>query len=318
MKQIRLNNESFEYLEMAFKEWLDVLGYAEATVYNLPNHIREFLKYLENQGHSHITTITQEDFKNYFEELQQRSNVKRGGGLSNAYLNKHLQALYKFTEYLRKNAKITLPYLDINWQEHTSKQIEILTIEEVKELYKSTEKEYVNRNNMEALQKRDKAMLSIFYGCGLRRNEAVRLNVDDVHWDKSILHVKYGKGYKERFVPFNKTNRKILQDWVFDYRPQLLRNKNEQAFFIGNRGSRLGGQSLLLRLNFLQLMSDDIHLQNKEISLHTLRHSIATHFLQAGMELEKISKFLGHSSLESTQIYTHLAVRGDNYESYGV
>ena len=67
------------------------------------------------------------------------------------------------------------------------------------------------------------------------------------------------------------------------------------------------GQSLLLRLKYLQYYSDSIALKEKEIGLHTLRHSIATHLLQAGMKLETISRFLGHSSLESTQTYTHLA-----------
>jgi len=73
------------------------------------------------------------------------------------------------------------------------------------------------------------------------------------------------------------------------------------------RGTRMKGQSLSLRLKLLQQKTDDIELQQKDISLHTLRHSIATHLLAAGMNLEKISQFLGHSSLESTQIYTHLA-----------
>ncbi len=312
MKQIRLQNESFEYLEIAFKQWLDVLGYAETTVYNLPNHIREFLKYLECQGVEHITELTQQDFKNYFEELQHRSNAKRGGGLSNAYLNKHLQALYKFSDYLRKNARVSLPFLDIKWGESQTQTTEVLTVEEIKELYKSTQKDYPNKHKSAVLQARDKAMLSIFYGCGLRRNEAVKLDVSDINWERSILHVKHGKGYKERFVPFNKTNRQILEKYVFDYRPLFLNSKENTSFFLSIKGKRLGGQSLLLRLKLLQLMSDDIHLQNKDIGLHTLRHSIATHFLQAGMELEKISKFLGHSSLESTQIYTHLAMPEDN------
>jgi integrase/recombinase XerD len=99
-------------------------------------------------------------------------------------------------------------------------------------------------------------MISIFYGCGLRRNEGYHLNIPDINFDRRILRVRKGKNYKERLVPFNKT--------------------------------------------------DDIKLQEKNVRLHVLRHSIATHLLQNGMELEKIARFLGHSSLESTQIYTHL------------
>jgi integrase/recombinase XerD len=80
-----------------------------------------------------------------------------------------------------------------------------------------------------------------------------------------------------------------------------------EALFLGYYGKRVTGQSLLLRLKYLQHQTEDLDLTEKEIGLHTLRHSIATHLLQAGMKLEYIARFLGHGSLESTQIYTHLA-----------
>ena len=76
--------------------------------------------------------------------------------------------------------------------------------------------------------------------------------------------------------------------------------------FLSQRGFRINGQSLLIRLKRLQTLSGNLELQSKEIGLHTLRHSIATHLLSAGMKMESISRFLGHSSLESTQIYTHV------------
>ena len=97
-----------------------------------------------------------------------------------------------------------------------------------------------------------------------------------------------------------------LQDYVFDYRPTLNKDKREEAFFISSRSKRMDAQSIALRLKLLQHRSNNIELQQKNIRLHVLRHSIATHLLQNGMSLEKISRFLGHSSLESTQIYTHL------------
>jgi integrase/recombinase XerD len=97
-----------------------------------------------------------------------------------------------------------------------------------------------------------------------------------------------------------------LEEWVYDYRPQIVGTKNEGAFFISQRGKRMDTQSMALRLKMLQERSDDIALKEKNVRLHVLRHSIATHLLQNGMSLEKIGRFLGHSSLESTQVYTHL------------
>lgn len=167
----------------------------------------------------------------------------------------------------------------------------------------TNEKEYAA---LEAIASRDKAILTVFYGCGLRRNEGYHLNIGDIYWERSILHIRKGKGYKERFVPLNKTNLNYLQDYVFDYRPILNKDKREEAFFISSRSKRMDAQSIALRLKLLQHRSNNIELQQKNIRLHVLRHSIATHLLQNEMSLEKISRFLGHNSLESTQIYTHL------------
>jgi integrase/recombinase XerD len=150
-------------------------------------------------------------------------------------------------------------------------------------------------------------MLSILYGCGLRRNEAVSVDVGDINFDGSILLVRKGKNYKERFVPISKASLKYLQEYIYDHRPGLLRGQKAEALFLSLQCKRLNGQTMIVRLKHLQRQTEDKDLMEKEIGLHTLRHSIATHLLQAGMDIESIARFLGHSSLESTQIYTHLA-----------
>ena len=236
MKKLVLKNESFQYIEKGFRDWLDILGYAESTVYNLPKHIIELFYYLEQNNINHIKQLDNKLIKEYYNNLKLRSNERQGGGLSNAYLNKHLQALYKFTDYLRQSGRIILPYLNIDWESSEITQIETLTITEIKELYKLTESYHhnISRYNpkylFEAIASRDKAILTVFYGCGLRRNEGYHLNIGDIYWERSILHVRKGKGYKERFVPLNKTNLNYLQDYVFDYRPILNKDKREEAF----------------------------------------------------------------------------------------
>jgi integrase/recombinase XerD len=190
-----------------------------------------------------------------------------------------------------------------------------LTQEEIKELYKVTYG-YNENTNLEPINARDRAMLTVFYGCGLRRNEGYHLDVSDINFDRQILHVRKGKAYKERFVPFNKTNSDYLQEYVYDARPQLIKSGKEEALFISQRGKRMGGQTMALRLKTLQQRSDDLGLQQKDVRLHVLRHSIATHLLQNGMSLENIGRFLGHSSLESTQIYTHLLEKENKARAY--
>jgi len=306
MKNLPIQSEAFQYVEKSFREWLDILGYSQQTVYQLPNYIREFFHWLEQEHQiTQIHQISPEHFKTHYHNLKHRKNLRRNGALSNNYLNKHLQGFYKFTAYLRQSGKMEFPSLNMFFESPNQNPIEVLTVEEVQALFSATEIHPQNQK-WEAIAARDRAMLCIYYSCGLRRNEGYHLDVSDINFDRQILRVRKGKNYKERFVPFNKSTAKILEHYVFDHRPFFAHAKNLNALFVSIKGYRMEGQSLAVRLKLLQQKTDELALHQKDISLHTLRHSIATHLLQNGMELQKISRFLGHSSLESTQIYTHL------------
>jgi integrase/recombinase XerD len=310
MKQLALHSEAYRYIIASFKEWLQTLGYSEQTVYQLPIYIQEFLHYSESRGYAGLFQLTTALMKEHYYKLKQRTNKRYGGGLSNAYLNKHLQALHVFSDYLRQSGRLLLPKLDIPTEEKENEIADILTQAEIKSLYEVTNIPYGPKKSdrgivfYEALQSRDRAMLTVFYGCGLRRNEGVHLDISDISFDKSVLHVRKGKNYKERTVPVTKASLQHLQNYLYDARPYFCTDKNE-AFFVSYSGKRLGGQQMLLRLNTLIQLTGNAELMQKNIHLHTLRHSIATHLLQNGMKLERIRDFLGHSSLESTQIYTH-------------
>ena len=312
MKKLPIQSPHYQYILQSFKEWLDVLGYAETTVYGMPLYVQELLYYFEKNGKTQISDIENKAIKEYYRQLKQRSNTRRGGGLSNSYLNKHLQAIQKFSDYLRQSGRLVIPKLYIPQEEEDHKIKSIITREEIQQLYKATEnyeQEMQSKRRtfqFEALALRDKAMLTVLYGCGLRRNEAVHLDISDVQAEKNYLYVRKGKNYKERFVPINAKGLNYLQDYLYEGRPGFTRNEKEEAFFISERGKRIKGESLLQRVKKLVQRTGNTELQEKEIGLHTLRHSIATHLLEAGMKLEAIAKFLGHSSLESTQVYTHL------------
>jgi integrase/recombinase XerD len=271
----------------------------------MPNNVREFLHYLENNGVNEIQNLKQQDYKNYFNHISTRPNLRRGGGLSNQYLNQQIQALEKLYEYLTHKGTIGIPPVILKQLKLEKGNITILNQEEIKQLFEAANQE-TEHPRQEAFNARDKAMLVVFYGCGLRRREGSSLQLNDVNFDRRILHVRKGKNYKERLVPFSQSSSKILQEWIYDYRPQLIKSGKEGSLFIGRTGKPMTGGTLYGRLKKLVLLVDNPELQKKEIGLHALRHSIATHLLENGMELQKIQRFLGHSSLESTQIYTHL------------
>ncbi len=305
MKKLNLRNTSYQYIEIAFKEWLDVLGYSKGIVNGTPVLIREFLHYLENNGVSAINQLQSKHIKQYHEYISIRSNQRRGGGLNTKTINQQIKAIEKLLEYLQQKGVQGLPSCNVRLEKVQKKEIIALSVDEIKELFELTKRE-TNNEKKEILQARDKTILVIYYSCGLRRNEGINVSVDDINFDTRILHVRKGKNYKERFVPISKLNAEYLKEWIYDYRSKIVKDKKEHHLFIGLRGEITTAGTLYTRLRLLQQQSENTALTEKVIGLHTLRHSIATHLLKAGMHIEKIAKFLGHSSLESTQIYTHL------------
>ena len=311
MKKLKLQNEVFKLFVTNYKEWLDILGYAESTVYYLPNHLQEFFYYAEQQHINTLSQITPIIIKNYYKELKERANQRTSGALSKSYLNKHQQALKKFSEYLKQhNAQSRLSVHLKTETNPTEEKLNILTQQEIKALFKATE--YSHNDNKFRL--RDKAILAILYSCGLRRNEAVHLDLSDILFDKERLFIRKGKNYKERYIPINRKNAEILEDYIYESRPEFNIKNNTEALFINKNGTRMQGQSFANRLKVIIATTNNKIIINKQITLHILRHSIATHLLQRNVPLESIKTFLGHSSLESTQIYTHLlkTIEDDN------
>ncbi|MBL6446762.1 tyrosine-type recombinase/integrase [Fulvivirga sp. 29W222] len=312
MRKLPLQTPAFRYLEKSYGQWLDILGYAPSTVKTFPTYIREFLHYMEKNGYTQINQIDIPMIKTYYQALSQRSHQRQGGSLSNNYLNAHLNAIDRLLEYLRKQARIEIPPSGIPKETPNPETITPLTLAQVKKLYQAADlrveaqEETYHRSDRPALALRDKALLAVFYDCGLRRTEGENLNLSDLHYDSRLLEVRKGKGGKPRFVPLNQSAANHLQNYHYEGRPVLMRTGTEDAFFLNYKGQRAGGNLLNNRLKALQHYSGDTTLQQMPLHLHVLRHSIATHLLYHGMSLEHVSRFLGHASLESTQVYTHL------------
>jgi integrase/recombinase XerD len=305
MKKLKLKNQSYKVLLLSFKEWLDILGYSESTVYYMPIFVQEFFYWLEQHNINSIDRISLINVTDYYKYLNERCHEHKSGGLSKAYLNKHQSGLKKFREYLQKHGAKAFK-IHLRWEEHDPMKKEVLTQSEIKELFEITN----YSSEFLRTRLRDKAMLAALYSCGLRRSEVMNLNMNDVLFDRSLVFVKKAKNFKQRYVPVNSYNLRILEDYRYEARP-LYPTTTDEAFFINRYGNRLAGADMAIRLQHLISLTDNQELKQKRITPHCLRHSIATHLLQQEVRLEDIQQFLGHSSLKATQIYTHLVERLD-------
>lgn len=150
---------------------------------------------------------------------------------------------------------------------------------------------------------RNKAMLELVYATGLRVSELVNLRLIDLHLTNKMISTK-GKGNKERIIPINDYALKILRNYLIEARPKLVIPSKDQGYvFLNNHGTSISRQSFFL---ILKNLAKEVGI-TKEISPHTLRHSFATHLLEAGTDLRLIQEMLGHEDISTTQIYTHLS-----------
>jgi integrase/recombinase XerD len=295
MKNLLLGPPRYDHYIQNFKEWLQTLGYSEHTVKIWPNVLREFLHYLESVGITELANLREAHTGNYIDYIKVRKNKRKEGALSISYINRHIDLLYKFRDYMKQTGGIQIPVMISRSREERKTDQTILKVDEIKKLYQVTDET--------PLGIRDRAMLAVYYGGALRKSEGVNLDQSDVLFDRKLLHIRKTKNNYERYVPITTANLKSIEQYVYNARPLLLEEgTKESALFISERGTRAHNHTLYLRLKQLGQKAGI----TKEIGLHTLRHSIATHLLQNGMELENIALFLGHRSLDSTQIYTHI------------
>lgn len=150
---------------------------------------------------------------------------------------------------------------------------------------------------------RDAAMLEVLYATGARVSELVGLDIDDVDWARGALRV-LGKGDRERVVPFGAPARASLDHWLRAGRPRLCNDASGAALFLGVRGSRIDARVVRRVVHTLVRLVPDA----PDLGPHGLRHSMATHMIEGGADLRTVQEVLGHTSLGTTQIYTHVSI----------
>ncbi len=268
------------------KIWLIRQGYAEQTIKGYINDFKYFFRWLE-ENKINLEKLNQRHINKYYKYIH-TLKIKR------STIQERLNTIKLYDRYLQLtiNKKILHKNLKVEETDLFVKK-EILTVNEIKMVYSEIEESLLGY--------RDRAILSLFYGCGLRKKEVESLECKDICYESGLLHVKPGKNYQNRFIPMSSGVIKDLVNYERYSRVYLI-NSVVKKFIVGINGRAINGENMRNRVKILVERAGI----DKNISLHNLRHSIATHLLEKGMSLEQIGLFLGHKSLDSTQIYTHI------------
>ena len=203
MKSLEITNPEFNTALAEFPIRLRNQGVAESQEYSKPALAREFLHYMEQEGKTKLSQIEQKLVDDYFEYLKQRPSTTNAGGLSNGYLLKHREGVLRFIEFVF-NVKKGQSGIQIKLKKRTKAPIQILTEQEVKQMYDVTDYTLMGI--------RDRAVLSLLYGCRLRRKELQTLEVQDIDLSKGIVHLEKTKTKYSRDVPMSAKVQEHLED----------------------------------------------------------------------------------------------------------
>lgn len=259
------------------------------TVRNYTTDLVDFFDFLRRQGVASLKEIDRTILREYLSDLMGRGFVK--GSIA-----RKLSAVRSFYRYLLREEMVqTNPVKDTSSPRLDRRLPDFLTAEEMVRLIEAP-------NLSSPIGLRDRALLELLYASGLRVSELARLVLEQVNMDTREIRV-WGKGSKERITLMGEPALQALTAYLRDGRPELMGGKKTSAVFLNRYGGRLTERSVQA---LLQSYARSIGL-DKKIHPHMLRHTFATHMLDGGADLRVVQELLGHASLSTTQIYTHVS-----------
>ena len=279
-----------QYIESFLKIVQNKNTQSKNTLRSYEKVLRDFDDYLESENSS-IKSLDKITASNYIARLKEN-------GLSNTTVKQRLSILNSFYNYLYINEEIANPFKKIKSPKKSKTLPDILSYEEIVKLMDS-----ICLEDDKGL--RNKALLELMYSSGMRVSEVSSLKINDINFKRQSILVN-GKGSKDRIVYFNNTTLKALQDFMSKVRGTLKDHDSPYLFIsLSNNGK---GEPLTERAIY-EILKNQCIIAGiyKDIHPHVLRHSFASHMLEAGADLKTIQELLGHSSLKTTQIYTHVA-----------
>lgn len=275
-------------------------NYSSKTISSYLEDIKLFSLFLDNEG------TKEEDvdvlfIRNYITYLLKEKISKRT-------IKRKISSLKNYYRFLKnQNIISSNPFLLITTPKVEKKYPDVLYEEQVIDLLN-----YLKESD-NTFKSRDIAIISLLYYSGLRAFELVNLNLFDINFSNRTIRV-FGKGRKERIVPFSNECLSSLLDYKNNLRKELLLEQDNSAFFLNNKGKRLTTRGLEYILDSIEEKSGIF----VNLHPHLLRHTFATKMLDSGADLRVIQELLGHSSISSTQIYTHVSTKkmSETFEKY--
>jgi|TARA_Y100000991_G_scaffold19007_1_gene12457 integrase/recombinase XerD len=236
-----------------------------------------------------INSINHEDFQNYLTHLNELKINARSQ-------SRVISSMRSFFKYLMIEKIIDNNPSELLENPKTGKKLpEFLTIDEIDLMVSQ-----IDRSKSDG--ERNIAILEVLYGCGLRVTELIELKISEIYWKEGFIRI-IGKGNKERLVPLGKIASKHLKIYLNEIRVhQKIDNQFVDHVFINKNGKKL---SRVMIFKIIKKLTEKAGIQ-KNVSPHTLRHSFATHLVEGGADLRAVQEMLGHQSITTTEIYTHL------------
>lgn len=290
-------------------------GLSKNTVSSYQRDLESYLSFLKQEKINNANKIKEEDVTEFISNLSKEMSPKS--------IARKISSIRSFHVFLvREGLTANQPCSNLQTPKLPKSLPEVLDVSEIEKMFEILENatnrfssnESTKRKNKEkALVIRDLCIMEIMYGAGLRIGETVSLDLSDIDFSNRFLRC-FGKGSKSRIVPIAARSLKTVHWYLNDARPLLLLQKPDSALFLNSRGKRLSRQSCwkIIKRAARQAGID------KEVVPHTIRHSFATHLLENGADLRALQEMLGHASISTTQIYTHISRKHlhDVYEKY--
>ena len=269
-----------------------VRNLSENSIRGYVGDLESFLAHMEKLKVLEFKDLTIEHIRSWLANLQTT-------GVARSTLTRRIVSIRAFTNWAAANgwldsdlgANLSIP------KAHRTLP-EVLDVDEAAQILKALEVKAGEETT--AVNLRDLAMLEVLYASGIRVSELCGLNLSDIDTSRNTLSV-IGKGDRQRVVPLGIPAMKALQNYLNIARGEFLNNKSADAVFLGSRGKRIDQRTVR------EVVYDAMKAVGATMGPHGLRHSAATHLLEGGADLRTVQEILGHASLATTQIYTHVS-----------